>query len=211
MLNVAVQKDIVSLARTTKMKRNVIAKIGKELGSAVFVDGTDVVAELNSKGQRCHYCPHCQQTLVRPCAKAKCKRIASGEAVLPQKRRRNQVVGKERAAKSKEAKAAVKQRGHGKETRLPEVSETEPWVSDPEGLLAVGQKFRLAFLTDDLLDNGITATVTAPLLWPCEDGEQYRMLEFTYAMEEGGDDSDMSQVREVYEAIQATKRISLRL
>ncbi len=69
----------------------------------------------------------------------------------------------------------------------------------------------LAFLTDDLLDNGITATVTAPLLWPCEDGQQYRMLEFTYAMEQGGDDSDMSQVREVYEAIQATKRISLRL
>ena len=84
-------------------------------------------------------------------------------------------------------------------------------MSDPEGLLAVGQKFRLAFLTDDLLDNGITATVTAPLLWPCEDGQQYNMLEFTYAMEEGGDDSDMSQVREVYEAIQATKRISLRL
>jgi hypothetical protein len=204
MLNVAVQKDIVSLARTTKMKRNVIAKIGKELGSAVFVDGTDVVAELNSKGQRCHFCPHCQQTLVRPCAKAKCKRLASGEAVLPKPRRRKQVVVKERAAKSKVA-------GRGKEPSLPDGSETEPWVSDPEGLLAVGQKFRLAFLTDDLLDNGITATVTAPLLWPCEDGEQYRMLEFTYAMEQGGDDSDMSQVREVYEAIQATKRISLRL
>jgi hypothetical protein len=205
MLNVAIQKDIVSLARTTKMKRNVIAKIGKELGSAVFVDGTDVVAELNMKGQRCHYCPHCKQTLVRPCAKAKCKRLASGEAVLPKPRRQKRVVAKERAAKSQVAKTAVA-RGHGKE-----VSETEPWVSDPEGLLAVGQKFRLAFLTDDLLDNGITATVTAPLLWPCEDGQQYNMLEFTYAMEEGGDDSDMSQVREVYEAIQATKRISLKL
>ena len=205
MLNVAIQKDIVSLARTTKMKRNVIAKIGKELGSTVFVDGTDVVAELNMKGQRCHYCPHCKQTLVRPCAKAKCKRLASGEAVLPKPRRQKRVAAKERAAKSQVAKTAVA-RGHGKE-----VSETEPWVSDLEGLLAVGQKFRLAFLTDDLLDNGITATVTAPLLWPCEDGQQYNMLEFTYAMEEGGDDSDMSQVREVYEAIQATKRISLKL
>ena len=141
----------------------------------------------------------------RPCAKAKCKRLASGEAVLPKPRRQKRVVAKERAAKSQVAKTAVA-RGHGKE-----VSETEPWVSDPEGLLAVGQKFRLAFLTDDLLDNGITATVTAPLLWPCEDGQQYNMLEFTYAMEEGGDDSDMSQVREVYEAIQATKRISLKL
>jgi hypothetical protein len=91
------------------------------------------------------------------------------------------------------------------------VSEAEPWVTDPEGQLAVGKKFRLAFLTDDLLDNGITATVTAPLLWTCEEGKQYNMLEFRYAMEEGADDSDFSQVREVYEAIQATKRISLKL
>ena len=125
--------------------------------------------------------------------------------MLPKPRRQKRVAAKERAAKSQVAKTAVA-RGHGNE-----VSETEPWVSDPEGLLAVGQKFRLAFITDDLLDNGITATVTAPLLWPCEDGQQYNMLEFTYAMEEGGDDSDMSQVREVYEAIQATKRISLKL
>ncbi len=32
-----------------------------------------------------------------------------------------------------------------------------------------------------------------------------------FVMEEGADNSEFSQVREVYEAIQATKRISLKL
>ena len=41
--------------------------------------------------------------------------------------------------------------------------------------------------------------------------KQYNMLELRYAMEEGADDSEFSQVREAYEAIQATKRISLKI
>jgi hypothetical protein len=87
---------------------------------------------------------------------------------------------------------------------------SQPWLSDPEGVLAVGQKILLSCLTDDLLDNGIIATVTAPLIWTSDDGTDHKMLEFKYKMPvEGVDDSDFSQVSEVYEAIMQTKRIRL--
>jgi hypothetical protein len=87
---------------------------------------------------------------------------------------------------------------------------SEPWLSDPEGLLAVGQKFLLSCLTDDLLDNGIIATVTGPLIWTSDDGKDHNMLEFKYKMPlEGDDDTDFSQVMEVYEAIIKTKRMRL--
>jgi hypothetical protein len=86
----------------------------------------------------------------------------------------------------------------------------DPWESDPEGLLAVGQKFLLSCLTDDLLDNGIIATVTAPTIWTSDDGTDHKMLEFKYKMPvEGDDDTDFSQVCEVYEAIIRTRRMRL--
>ena len=52
--------------------------------------------------------------------------------------------------------------------------------------------------------------MTAPLIWTSDDGTDHKMLEFKYKMPvEGVDDSDFSQVSEVYESIMQTKRIRL--
>ena len=52
--------------------------------------------------------------------------------------------------------------------------------------------------------------MTGPLIWTSDDGTDHKMLEFKYKMPvEGVDDSDFSQVIEVYEAIMQTKRIRL--
>jgi hypothetical protein len=45
MLSVAKQKDNVKNDKLVKKKRNVLAQIGKELGTSVIVDGKDVVDE----------------------------------------------------------------------------------------------------------------------------------------------------------------------
>ena len=74
----------------------------------------------------------------------------------------------------------------------------------------MGQKFLLSCLTDDLLDNGIIATVTTPVIWTSDDGTDHKLLEFQYKMPvEGDDDTDFSQVCEVYEAIIRTRRMRL--
>jgi hypothetical protein len=52
--------------------------------------------------------------------------------------------------------------------------------------------------------------VTGPLIWTSDDGKDHNMLEFKYKMPlEGDDDTDFSQVMEVYEAIIKTKRMRL--
>jgi hypothetical protein len=86
------------------------------------------------KGVRCHYCAYCKQTLVRPCAKAKCQREANGDFV---------------GGTTKCPKKRVKR---VRQNKVPDHNASEPWLSDPEGLLTVGQTFLLSCLTDDLLD-----------------------------------------------------------
>jgi hypothetical protein len=209
MLSVAKQKDNLKDAKLVKKKRNALAHIGKDLGTSVFVDGKDVVEELKMKGVRCHYCAYCKQTLVRPCSKAKCKRAADGDFVGGTTKRPNKRVKRVRENKGKDVIDPDK----AHELVQPMLTydpQRHPWETDPDGLLAVGQKFLLSCLTDDLLDNGIIATVTAPVIWTSDDGTDHKMLEFKYKMPvEGDDDTDFSQVCEVYEAIIRTRRMRL--
>ena len=210
MLSVAKQKDNVKNDKLVKKKRNVLAQIGKELGTSVIVDGKDVVEELKMKGVRCHYCAFCKQTLVRPCTKAKCKREAGGDYVGGTTKRPKKRVKRVRKDNGKDAMDPDDAHVGDIATQQTVHNPSEPWLSDPEGLLAVGQKFLLSCLTDDLLDNGIIATVTGPLIWTSDDGKDHNMLEFKYKMPlEGDDDTDFSQVMEVYEAIIKTKRMRL--
>ena len=80
-LEAANEKDVRKSDTNTKKKRKALAMIGNELGVAVVVDGVDVVAAENERGQRIHYCPYCKQTLTRPCKKLKCQHIREGKAV----------------------------------------------------------------------------------------------------------------------------------
>jgi len=210
MLSVAKEKDNVKNAKLVKKKRNSLAQIGKELGTSVFVDGKDVVEELKMKGVRCHYCAYCKQTLVRPCAKAKCKREAGGDYVGGTTKRPNKRVKRVHPTNGKDAIDADESHGVDNAKKISGKDASQPWLTDPDGQLAVGQKFLLSCLTDDLLDNGIIATVTGPIIWTSDDGIDHKMLEFKYKMPvEGDDDTDFSQVSEVYEAIMQTKRMRL--
>ena len=210
MLSVAKEKDNVKNAKLVKKKRNSLAQIGKELGTSVFVDGKDVVEELKMKGVRCHYCAYCKQTLVRPCAKAKCKREAGGDYVGGTTKRPNKRVKRGHPTNGKDAINPEELHGVDNANKISGKDASQPWLTDPDGQLAVGQKFLLSCLTDDLLDNGIIATVTGPIIWTSDDGIDHKMLEFKYKMPvEGDDDTDFSQVSEVYEAIMQTKRMRL--
>jgi hypothetical protein len=55
------------------------------------------------RGVRCHYCAYCKQTLVRPCAKAKCKREAGGDYVDGKTRRPKKRVKRVHPTNSKDA------------------------------------------------------------------------------------------------------------
>lgn len=82
----------------------------------------------------------------------------------------------------------------------------QPWVVDPIGTQAVGQTFDLSFVTEEEGDKGVIAMVTECVLYECVDsGKKFNLLEFEYNNASGSTDTDTSTVKEVYEAISASK------
>ena len=80
---------------------------------------------------------------MRPCAKAKCKREAGGDYVGGKTRRPKKRVKRVHPTNGKDAIDPDDAEGVDNAPKISVPNASQPWLSDPEGVLAVGQKLLL--------------------------------------------------------------------
>jgi hypothetical protein len=207
---IAEAKDATKKIRTTTKKMKALADIGKELGKVINVDGIDLVAK-SGRGERNVFCEFCQQTLTRPCTKAKCKALSLGEAAPAKPKKRKK--GKEEWWSDEDESG-----GEGpqadfdaeEDTTSPLagqiVSATEPWTHDPKGKLTIGRVFKVMLLTDQADHEGVWAKVDRYVLFE----NKFHMLWYKYADPSTGTWTyEFSSVQEVYEALIASAAVNI--
>ena len=204
-LVLAKEKDARKKTKTNKKKMTALATIGKDLGKVVSVDGVALVAPAG-RGERNVYCEFCKRTLTRVCKLASCKKKAAGET-LPCRKVTKRKRPKDEWTSDDDSNDGVLHTDSECDfesfIELMATGTTEPWVQDPKGRLSLGLFFNAILLTDEPGHAGHPAKVTDYYVYNKTDN----VLDFTYANPQGGFETEIATVQDVYEAIIASQGI----